>query len=96
LDTRHYFRDASFEFGQINPIRSYMPDSIAIEWEQFSLNCPGCNSLVTRTLGYSQHHPKTICGSCGATVDLDTPEAKESKSKAALAAMKRTMKDADR
>jgi rRNA maturation endonuclease Nob1 len=71
-----------------------MPDFFAIEWQQFSVNCPGCKSLVTQTLGHAQRNPKTICGNCGATVDLETPEAKDRQSEAAIAAMERAVKDA--
>jgi transposase-like protein len=71
-----------------------MPDFIAIELQQFSVNCPGCKSLVTRTLGHAKRNPKTVCGNCRATVDLETPEAKARQSEAAIAAMERAAKDA--
>ena len=72
----------------------YMPDNYAIEWTQFSVNCPKCKSLARPTLQQAQRSPKTTCSTCGATIDLDTPEAKQRQSEAAMEAMKRAVKDA--
>lgn len=72
-----------------------MPDFNAIEWAQFSVNCPGCNSPAITTLMHAQRNPKMTCSTCGATINLDSSEAKVRQSEAAEAARQRALKDAD-
>jgi uncharacterized Zn finger protein len=73
-----------------------MPDFHAIEWAQFSVNCPRCGSLERPTLMRVKQNPTMTCNTCGTTIDLNTSEAKERQSEAAKAAMKRAFEDADR
>ncbi|MHB8814963.1 MAG: hypothetical protein ACYDAE_17060 [Steroidobacteraceae bacterium] len=73
-----------------------MPDTIAIEWAQFDAECSQCHFMERPTLQYAKQHQTKRCSSCGATIDLHTPEAKERQSEAAKAAFKRAFDEANR
>lgn len=73
-----------------------MPDYIAIESVEFDAECPQCHFLERPTLQYAKQHQTKRCSRCGATIDLHTPEAKESQREAAKASFKRALDEADR
>jgi len=73
-----------------------MSDTIAIEWAEFEVECPQCHFLERSTLQYVKRHQNKRCSSCGATIDLHTPEAKEAQREAAKAAFKRAFDEANR
>ena len=73
-----------------------MPDDFAIEWAQFDVYCPNCETLHRPRIGDAKRDPEMLCGACGATIRLDTPELLKRQTEAATAAFERAMKDADR
>ena len=69
-------------------------DSSAIEWTQFQIHCTTCGTLNTPTLLEAKHMKTKACVTCGAMIDLNSPEAKVRQSEAAATAMKRAINEA--
>lgn len=69
-----------------------MPDNIAIEWAQFSVTCPKCSTSAVTTVGNSQAVMR--CHTCGAAIDLKSPQVAMARQEAAKRAFEQAQKDA--
>lgn len=69
------------------------PDNFAIEWAQFYLTCPHCDT-ANNPVKVNDTSTAKPCMSCGKLIDLKSPKAVQARDDVLKAAMQKAVKDA--